>query len=75
VSNVTKLELVEVGAGYKVDVEGVLRGALEAGLDQVVVLGLDADGDTYVASSHRAADAFWLMEWCKLDLMQVGRET
>ena len=72
-SNVIELELVEVGAGYKVEVEGVLQGALEAGLTQVVVLGLDADGDTYVASSHRAADALWLMEWCKLDLLQVDR--
>ena len=73
-SNVVNLELVEVGPGFKVEVDGVLNGALEAGLTQVVVLGLDAEGDTYVASSHRAADALWLMEWCKLDIMQVNRE-
>ncbi len=37
----------------------VLQAALDADLDAVVVIGRDASGEIYLASSEPAAHAFW----------------
>lgn len=50
----------------------VLAAATKAELTGVVVLGYDADGDEYFASSLAdGADVLWLMERLKLRLLTV----
>jgi hypothetical protein len=52
--------------------EQVIEGAAEQGLKSVVVLGYDADGDEYFASSIAdGADVLWLMERLKQRLLGV----
>jgi hypothetical protein len=52
--------------------EQVIEGAAEKGLQSVVVLGYDADGDEYFASSIAdGADVLWLMERLKQRLLGV----
>lgn len=53
--------------------ERVLRAALEAGLDKVVVCGYDAEGNEYFASSIAdGADTKWLLDRHALKLLQLG---
>lgn len=43
--------------------ERVLQAALDAGLQSVVVVGYDADGEEYFASSFAdGGDALWLLQ-------------
>jgi hypothetical protein len=59
------------------DAAEVLRGALEANLKTVVVVGYDAEGEEYFASSMAdGADALWLMERLKNQLLNtvIGSE-
>ena len=56
----------------KLDVpaERILKGALEAGLRDVVVCGYTEDGDEYFASSVAdGGTTLWLMERCKGKLL------
>lgn len=54
--------------------ERVLQGAILAGLESVVVVGVDKDGNEYAASSHGAAEAVWMMERAKLNLLRSDDE-
>lgn len=55
--------------------ERVIDGAKEAGLTEVVILGYDADGNEYFASSYAGGgDVLWLMERMKLELLRAGEE-
>jgi hypothetical protein len=68
-------EVIEPSFITKLDipVERILRKAQEAGLTTVVVMGWDADGDTYFASSVAdGGEVLWLMEMCKKDLLAIG---
>lgn len=48
-------------------------GAAVGELSTVVVLGYDKDGKEYFASSvSDGADVLWLLERCKVNLLQVG---
>lgn len=50
----------------------VLGGALEKGLQSVVILGYDADGDEFFASSISAGpEILWLMEMLRKRLLEV----
>ena len=52
------------------DAVQVLAAAAEHGLQSVVIVGYDADGQEYFASSLAdAADALWLLERCKHTLV------
>ncbi len=53
--------------------ERVLRAALEAGLEKVVLCGYDAEGNEYFASAiANAANAKWLLDRHALKLLQLG---
>ena len=43
----------------------VLHGAFLAGLKEVVIIGIDADGERYFASSQRDERTLYLMERAK----------
>lgn len=50
----------------------ILSGALSV-LDSVVVLGYDKDGEFFFSCSNAdGADALWLMEKAKRELLDVG---
>jgi len=55
--------------------ERIIEAAQSAGLRCVVVLGYDADGAEYFASSIAdGADVLWLLERLKLQLLTTGVE-
>lgn len=55
--------------------ERVLNGAAEAKLERVVVLGYDADGEEYFASSIAdGGSVLWLLERLKLRLLRTGED-
>lgn len=58
------------------DPERILKAAMKAGLEGVVILGYDADGAEYFASSYAGGpDVLWLLERCKIALLDaVGDE-
>lgn len=50
----------------------VMARASEAGLSAAVVLGYDADGEFYFASSYAAGpEILWLLELAKKTLLEV----
>lgn len=54
------------------DPKGVLEGALERGLEGVVICGYTASGDEYFASSYaNGPDVLWLLERMKMKLLEV----
>ena len=58
----------------KIDVpaERVMTTALGVGLERVVIIGYDQEGEEYFASSIAdAGDVLWLMERAKLKLLTV----
>lgn len=60
--NITRLDL---------PVDRVLDGA-KGQLEGIVILGYDKDGNNYFASSYAdGGEVLWLLEQCKLSLMQV----
>ena len=62
--NVTKLDL---------PTDRVLEQARGHCSDGVIVIGYDDDGDLYFASSIAdGGDVLWLMEQCKLALLETG---
>lgn len=53
--------------------EKVLNGAVSAGLDCVVVVGVTKDGDEYFASSLAdGGDVLWHLERAKLKLLRIA---
>lgn len=56
-----------------VDADLVVKDALVSGLTDVVVLGYDADGDEYFASSMAdGGDVLWLLERLKAQLLAIS---
>ena len=69
-SNVTVLNTV---TRLDIPVERVLSSAQEKGLESAVVIGWDADGDFYFASSvSDGAETLWLLEIAKKRLLEIG---
>lgn len=61
---------------HDLPVERILEAAGGADLRVAVVIGYDADGDEYFASSvSDGADVLWLLERLKLQLLTTGAET
>jgi len=55
--------------------ERILQAALAAGLESAVVIGYDADGDEYFASSLAdGGHVLWLLERAKLRLLRTVDE-
>lgn len=54
--------IVREGPQFRVPVHKVLEGALDADLEQVVVIGLTDDDEIYVASSTTTPDTHDLIE-------------
>lgn len=74
VDNVVELDVV---IKLDIPVERVIRWAGEAGLTEIVVLGFDADGEFYFASSKAdSGDVLYPLEVAKLRLLNVclGKE-
>lgn len=65
-NNITKL---------KIPAKRVLKAAKKAGLTDVVIVGYDADGKEYFASSEPdAAEVSWLLDRAKFKLMRIVEE-
>jgi hypothetical protein len=70
-------EIVELNTITTLDIpaERILRRALDADLDRVLVIGYDTEGNEYFASS--VADggfSLWVMERAKLKLLRMADE-
>lgn len=51
----------------------VLRGAREAKLTNLVVVGFDKDGDFYFAANKAdGANTLWLLELAKKKILEIG---
>lgn len=67
-------EVVELDVETLLDLpaERILRRALEADLEGVVVIGWCGDGTRYFASSYAAGpEVLWLLETAKRDLLSI----
>ena len=61
-----------VSTSLDIPADRVLRGALDHGMDCVVVLGIGTDGESYFASSAGdSAEIVWLMELAKKQLLEA----
>lgn len=71
----SKVVVLPCVTSLDIPVEKILDAALEKELRDVVVLGYDADGDEYFASSIAdGGTVLWLMERLKLQLLGYGEE-
>ena len=51
----------------------ILKAAIDADLKCVLILGFDKEGEEYLASSLAdGGDAMWLMERCKMRLLEIA---
>ena len=70
-------EIVELNCVTTLDIppDRVLSAAIEAGMTEAVVVGLDADGNSYFASSVAdAGTVLWHLERAKWQLMRQTDE-
>lgn len=68
-------EVIELDVISRLDIppDRVLQKALDAGLTEVVVIGYDADGQEYFASSQAdGGDVLWHIERAKMKLLQAA---
>lgn len=64
-SNVVKLEPVEVGEGYRFDPDEILEAAKGQGFATLAILGQFEDGTFWVSGSANAGETLILMERAK----------
>ena len=67
-------KIIEFNGITKLDIppEKILEKAKEAGLDGVVILGFDKNGEYYGASSYAdGGTVLWLMELTRKKLLEV----
>ena len=67
-------EIIELPVITKLDipVERVLRRAASANLNEVVIVGVDADGDLFFAANKADAGAvIWQLEMAKFRLLKL----
>ena len=64
-SNVVKLELVEVGEGFRFEADAILDGAKGNEFESIVVLGQLADGRMWVSGSANLGESLVLIEKAK----------
>ena len=71
INNVTVLPVITT---LPIDVERVLQAAIDAKPAYVMVIGENADGELYFASSTSdGGDALWWMEKAKCALMEISK--
>lgn len=63
--NVTKLELVEVGEGYRFDPDALLEAAKGQGFERLTILGVKEDGELWVSGTANAGETLILIELAK----------
>ena len=64
--------ILDMVTTHDIPAERVLRGALDADLEQVTIVGVGADGEEYFASSVAdGGSVLWMIERAKLKLLQV----
>lgn len=64
-SEVVKLQPVEVGEGFRFDADAILEAAKRKGFTTVAVLGQLEDGSFWVSGSANAGETLILMERAK----------
>ncbi|MRN50766.1 phosphoribosylformylglycinamidine synthase [Brucella sp. 10RB9214] len=64
-SEVVKLQSVEVGEGFRFDADAILEAAKGKGFTTVAVLGQLEDGSFWVSGSANAGETLILMERAK----------
>ncbi|WP_273794915.1 hypothetical protein [Brucella intermedia] len=64
-SEVVKLQPVEVGEGFRFDADAILEAAKGKGFTTVAVLGQLEDGSFWVSGSANAGETLILMERAK----------
>lgn len=70
VSNVVPLECV---TSLDISAERVLTAALDSSLQSCMIIGWDAEGELYFASSKSdGGEVLWWMEKAKQKLLEVG---
>lgn len=60
--NVIKLEVIDGMADIEVAAKGVLQAGLEHSFESLVVIGRETDGNLYVAGTHNAGTALFLIK-------------
>lgn len=69
VTNVIPLPVITT---LDLDAERVLEGAINSTLQSCIVLGYDADGEFYFASTMAdGGEVLWLLEMARLKLMKA----
>lgn len=63
--NVVKLQLVEVGEGFRFDPDVILEEAKGKGFTRLAVLAETDNGEIYIAGSANAGESLVLMERAK----------
>jgi len=72
VTNVTKLEVVTVGSGFRFDPDQILEAAKGKGFTNLVIIGeLPDDDELYVAGMANAGESVIMIERAKLQI--IGR--
>lgn len=69
--NIIKLVPDLVGEGYKIDCDQILDEA-KGKLSECIVIGIDEDGDIYVAASHNSGSANMLLDCGKRFLVDLA---
>lgn len=64
-NNVTKLELIEVGEGFRFDPDELLEAAKGQQFDRLAILGQKSDGELWVSGSANAGETLILIELAK----------
>lgn len=71
---IDKVTVLPVITTLDLDVERVLQAAIDAKLTYVLVIGQDAEGGLYFASSKSdGGEVLWWMEKAKKALMEAGK--
>jgi hypothetical protein len=70
-SNVVRLELREVGEGFRFDPDAILEEAKGKGFTNLVIVGeLPDDDEVYVAGMANAGESIIMMERAKLQIIR-----
>ena len=69
---VHKLELVEVGEGFRFDPDSLLEAAKGQGFTRLAILGQLPNGELWVSGSANAGETLILMELAKHQIIHGG---
>lgn len=69
---VVKLELVEVGEGFRFDPDQLLEVAKGQGFTRLAIIGEQPDGELWVSGSANAGETVILIELAKHQIIHGG---